>query len=149
MWWTSPWTRAPRRPWRPSHCAPPQADPSCEFECAFKRCPTGFSISPLIGFKALMLAIFSPPFGVPLIDLSISPPKSSAPSPLPPLPLVSRPRVRAGSVVHVVAHIAAVRRLSRQLLFADLLPAGAALDAERSIWPGPDYTERKKPTQQA
>ena len=39
-----------------------------------------------------------------------------------------------GNVVHVVALVAAVRRLSRQLLFADLLPAGMTRDAERSIW---------------
>lgn len=39
-----------------------------------------------------------------------------------------------GHVVHVVALVAAVRRLSRQLLFADLLPAGMTRDDERSIW---------------
>ncbi len=39
-----------------------------------------------------------------------------------------------GNVVHVVALVAAVRRLSRQLLFADLLPAGMTRDDERSIW---------------
>ena len=39
-----------------------------------------------------------------------------------------------GNVVHVVALVAAVRRLSRQLLFADLLPAGMTRDGERSIW---------------
>ena len=36
--------------------------------------------------------------------------------------------------MHVVALVAAVRRLSRQLLFADLLPAGMTRDGERSIW---------------
>lgn len=43
-------------------------------------------------------------------------------------------RSAEGNVVHVVALVAAVRRLSRQLLFADLLPAGMPRDAERSIW---------------
>lgn len=36
--------------------------------------------------------------------------------------------------MHVVALVAAVRRLSRQLLFADLLPAGSPKDGERSVW---------------
>eukprot|EP00435_Cladocopium_sp_Y103_P055181 s482_g18.t1 len=47
-------------------------------------------------------------------------------------------RAAEGNVVHVVALVAAVRRLSRQLLFADLLPAGMTRDGERSIWLSPD-----------
>ncbi|CAJ1420498.1 unnamed protein product [Effrenium voratum] len=70
-----------------------------------------------------------------VVDISLD---SSAETPVATFPL----RASSGSVVHVVAHIAAVRRLSRQLLFADLLPAGAALDAERSIWLSPDGSQR-------
>ncbi|CAK9077521.1 unnamed protein product [Durusdinium trenchii] len=53
---------------------------------------------------------------------------------LPEFPL----RAGRGNVVHVVALVAAVRRLSRQLLFADLLPAGSPKDGERSVWLSPD-----------
>ncbi|CAK9075024.1 70 kDa intermediate chain [Durusdinium trenchii] len=47
-------------------------------------------------------------------------------------------QVTVSNVVHVVALVAAVRRLSRQLLFADLLPAGSPKDGERSVWLSPD-----------
>ena len=72
-----------------------------------------------------------------IADLSSIPGADDSDEPAPankPAPVLFPLRAGGGTVVHAVVLIAAVRRLSRQLLFADLLPPGSDRDSDRSIW---------------
>ena len=72
-----------------------------------------------------------------IADLSSIPGADDSDEPAPankPAPVLFPLRAGGGTVVHAVVLVAAVRRLSRQLLFADLLPPGSDRDSDRSIW---------------
>ncbi|CAE7462248.1 mut-7 [Symbiodinium natans] len=80
-----------------------------------------------------------------IADLSSVPGADDSDEPAPvskSAPVLFPLRAGGGTVVHAVVLIAAVRRLSRQLLFADLLPPGSDRDADRSIWLSPDGSGR-------
>ncbi|CAE7220414.1 mut-7 [Symbiodinium sp. CCMP2456] len=80
-----------------------------------------------------------------IADLSSIPGADDSDEPAPankPAPVLFPLRAGGGTVVHAVVLIAAVRRLSRQLLFADLLPPGSDRDSDRSIWLSPDGSGR-------
>ncbi|CAE7218380.1 mut-7 [Symbiodinium necroappetens] len=80
-----------------------------------------------------------------IADLSSIPGADDSDEPAPankPAPVLFPLRAGGGTVVHAVVLVAAVRRLSRQLLFADLLPPGSDRDSDRSIWLSPDGSGR-------